>query len=155
MYQVLYRDRVEVETPSWVMFASPTSDPFAAMRLLQQAKARHSEATVIQASTPSELALLVRRMVRRDLTDAEAPPLERVEAQPADARAAADDDTVIERLRWKIEEGPGGDHDAPYRFALPLSASESAHWLRLLVRHLQRAQVTAGSADTSETAGTV
>lgn len=148
MYQVLYRDRVTEEPYGWAMFSAATSDPFAAMRLLQQAKARHGEATVVQASTPSELALLVRRILRQDVTDAMAAGTECAEAQPA-APGAAGDDTGIERRRWNIEEGPGGDHDAPYRFALPLCAAESAHWVRLLVRH------HASSAVAGETAGTV
>jgi hypothetical protein len=41
---------------------------------------------------------------------------------------------VLER-RWEaLESGPGGDHDLPYRFGLPLSLQQVLAWVRLLTR---------------------
>lgn len=126
-----------------MVFASPTSDPFTAMRLLQQAKASHGKATIMQAPTPSELTLLVRGMVERDgasveTTDAElsAPPrVPDSNTAPLNAK--------IERRRWEIEKGAGGDHDQPYQFELPANAAIACEWLRLLAR----AQRESGHAD--------
>jgi hypothetical protein len=48
------------------------------------------------------------------------------------------DMSFLEQKHLEIECGPGGDHDTPYRFALPLSINEQLAWL-----HLQR-RVQAG-----------
>jgi hypothetical protein len=46
--------------------------------------------------------------------------------------------SLLEQRRLEIECGPGGDHDTPYRFALPISMKERLAWT-----HLQR-RVQAG-----------
>ena len=40
----------------------------------------------------------------------------------------------LERRRLELELGPGGDHDLPYRFALPSSMPQVLAWMRLLSR---------------------
>lgn len=45
-----------------------------------------------------------------------------------------------ERRRLELELGPGGDHDLPYRFALPLSMPQVLAWMRLLAR-VQRGEL--------------
>ena len=54
----------------------------------------------------------------------------------------------LERRRLELELGAGGDHDAPYHFALPFSMPQVLAWLRLMGR-VQREEVqpTAGLAE--------
>ena len=40
----------------------------------------------------------------------------------------------LERRREALESGPGGDHDLPYNFSLPLSLPPVLAWTTLLVR---------------------
>jgi hypothetical protein len=40
----------------------------------------------------------------------------------------------LERRRMEIENGPGGDHDTPYRFTLPVSTPQLLAWIRLQAR---------------------
>jgi hypothetical protein len=46
----------------------------------------------------------------------------------------------LERGRLEQELGPGGDHDVPYHFTLPLSTPQVLAWTRLLAR-VQRGEV--------------
>ncbi|MBV9227673.1 MAG: hypothetical protein JOZ18_00065 [Chloroflexi bacterium] len=40
----------------------------------------------------------------------------------------------LEKRRLEIESGPGGDHDIPYRFTLPISMPQLLAWTRLQTR---------------------
>ncbi len=42
--------------------------------------------------------------------------------------------SLLEKKRLEIEHGPGGDHDTPYRFTLPISMPQLLAWTRLQVR---------------------
>ena len=42
--------------------------------------------------------------------------------------------SALERRRLEIERGPGGDHDVPYRFALPACLPQVLAWMRLLAK---------------------
>jgi hypothetical protein len=42
--------------------------------------------------------------------------------------------SLLEKKRLEIEYGPGGDHDTPYRFTLPISVPQLLAWTRLQVR---------------------
>ncbi|HEX6557051.1 MAG TPA: hypothetical protein VF026_30085 [Ktedonobacteraceae bacterium] len=42
--------------------------------------------------------------------------------------------SVQEKRRLEIELGPGGDHDTPYLFTLPISLKERLAWIRLQTR---------------------
>ncbi len=46
----------------------------------------------------------------------------------------------LERRREELESGPGGDHDLPYRFSLPISLPLVLAWMSLLVR-VQRGEL--------------
>lgn len=48
--------------------------------------------------------------------------------------------SVLERKRAEIESGPGGDHDLPYTFSLPLTMPQTLAWTRLLVK-VQRGEL--------------
>jgi hypothetical protein len=42
--------------------------------------------------------------------------------------------SALERRREELESGPGGDHDLPYSFSLPLSVPQVLAWMTLLAR---------------------
>ena len=42
--------------------------------------------------------------------------------------------SLLERKRLEIENGPGGDHDTPYSFTLPISTPQLFAWIRLQAR---------------------
>jgi hypothetical protein len=42
--------------------------------------------------------------------------------------------SALERRREELESGPGGDHDLPYSFSLPISLPQVLAWMTLLVR---------------------
>jgi hypothetical protein len=48
--------------------------------------------------------------------------------------AGASSISLLDQKRLQIEQGPGGDHDTPYRFSLPISSPQLLAWTRLLVR---------------------
>ena len=48
--------------------------------------------------------------------------------------------SVLERRREELESGPGGDHDLPHRFSLPLSVPQVLAWMTLLAR-VQRGEL--------------
>lgn len=53
---------------------------------------------------------------------------------------AASGMSAWERRRMELEQGPGGDHDVPYVFALPVSTPQTLTWIRLLAR-VQRGEL--------------
>lgn len=128
MYQVMARPH---EGAVWERYAAPTDDPFMAMRQIQRAKATQAEVTVIQAATSSELNALVDRMTQHDCGEMWAA------GAPRTASPATSSPTSPPDKRWEMEQGPGGDHDEPYRFELPVSAQIMRAWLRLLARHFR------------------
>ncbi len=48
--------------------------------------------------------------------------------------------SVLVRRREELESGPGGDHDLPYSFSLPLSLPQVLAWMTLLAR-VQRGEL--------------
>jgi hypothetical protein len=44
------------------------------------------------------------------------------------------DTNPLERKRMEIEDGPGGDHDIPHCFSLPVSMPQLLAWTRLQTR---------------------
>ena len=48
--------------------------------------------------------------------------------------------SALERRREELESGPGGDHDLPYSFSLPLSLPQVLAWMTLLAR-VQRGEL--------------
>jgi hypothetical protein len=55
---------------------------------------------------------------------------------------ASSDMRWLEHKRLELEGGPGGDHDTPYRFALPISMKELLAWTHLQ-RRVQAGEVAA------------
>jgi len=47
---------------------------------------------------------------------------------------------ALERRREELESGPGGDHDLPHSFSLPLSLPQVLAWMSLLAR-VQRGEL--------------
>ena len=41
---------------------------------------------------------------------------------------------ALEKVRFELEQGEGGDHDAPYLFTMPLSTPQMLAWMRLRAR---------------------
>ena len=41
---------------------------------------------------------------------------------------------ALERRRFELERGAGGDHDLPYRFTLPTATPQVLAWVKLLAR---------------------
>jgi hypothetical protein len=41
---------------------------------------------------------------------------------------------ALERRRFELERGAGGDHDVPYTFVLPVSMPQVLAWMRLLAK---------------------
>lgn len=60
-------------------------------------------------------------------------PLE-IQSIPAEAFFQEKGLSPLERRRWEVEMGEGGDHDQSYTFALPVSMPQLLAWTRLLVR---------------------
>ena len=48
--------------------------------------------------------------------------------------------SALERRREELESGPGGDHDLPYSFSLPISLPQVLAWMTLLAR-VQRGEL--------------
>ena len=48
--------------------------------------------------------------------------------------------SALERRREELESGPGGDHDLPHSFSLPLSLPQVLAWMTLLAR-VQRGEL--------------
>lgn len=61
------------------------------------------------------------------------PPLV-IQSIPAKAFFQEKGLSPLERRRWEVEMGEGGDHDQSYTFALPVSMPQLLAWTRLLVR---------------------
>jgi hypothetical protein len=41
---------------------------------------------------------------------------------------------ALEKKRFELEQGEGGDHDAPYLFTMPVSTPQMLAWMRLRAR---------------------
>lgn len=127
LYQVMIRRH---ETGSWEAFQSPTEDPFSAMRLIQLANSVHAEVTVLQGDSAPALDELVAGLRRGEIPGTSGSPFPGLTSTPR----VHIEDAPLEHRRWEIEQGPGGDHDQPYRFTLPQNSEILAIWLRLLRR---------------------
>jgi hypothetical protein len=133
IYQILVRPQSD---QTWKPFGLPTSDPFTAMRLIQQANSQHNEVTVLQAESLSAVRALLERLERGEL------PPEAVSIAPSltSTPKISVQDGFWELRRWDLEQGAGGDHDTPYRFELPANAQVVAAWLSLMANRRRRAE---------------
>jgi hypothetical protein len=125
IYQVLVRQHLDA---NWEPYDKPNGDPFAAMRLIQQANQQYREVTAVQADNLSALHTLLQRLARGEMPAGATSIAPALTATP---RVSVRDD-LWEVRRWELERGGGGDHDTPYRFELPPNVQVLAAWLGLL-----------------------
>lgn len=131
VYQVLKWSR---NLDGWVPLPGPIAQAHAARLQLSQTRRYCADAVLVKANTLSELACQVRQ-VQQSLSrpaGAARPVTVGAPLAHADPKTALFDDR-----RWELECGPGGDHDEPYRFELPVEAAVRYRWLRLLA-HVNR-----------------
>jgi len=127
LYQVLTRASAEA---AWEPYQAMTRDPLRVMALMQKASRIFPEVSVIQAESASLLREQARLLRAGEPSGQERSPLPSLSATPRVSMLGA----TIESQRWAYEQGPGGDHDVPYRFESPISAQTLAHWARLMAR---------------------
>jgi hypothetical protein len=147
LYQVLTRVSAGA---AWMAYATPTSDPYDVIVLIQAANQHYAEVTILQAEDAGALATLLSHIRRGgELPPEAASPVPGLTATPR----VLVEDPPMEARRWEMERGPGGDHDQPYSFALPRSMGVVAAWLHLLGRRWRERAVTSETTDlaTSET----
>jgi hypothetical protein len=131
VYQVLARVSAQV---AWEPYQAMTRDPLHAMTLLQKANRTFAEVSVIQAESAHLLREQVRRLRAGEPSGYEVCPLPSLTATPRISVIGA----TIESQRWAIEQGPGGDHDIPYRFEMSLSADTLGRWAQLMAAARQQ-----------------
>lgn len=115
----------------WEPFADPCGDPFAAMRQIQVAGKTHPEVTVVQAEDAEAVRVLLDQMRQGTAPSANNSPMPSLTATPS----VRVEDVSVERLRWEMEQGNGGDHDCTYTFSLPPEMTTLGKWLALMSRH--------------------
>jgi hypothetical protein len=125
LYQVLTRASAQA---TWEPFQGMTRDPLQAIALLRQAAGAFAEVSVIQAESAALLREQARRLRANEPTGYERCPLPSLTATPRISLAPLS----AESQRWAIEQGPGGDHDLPYRFVTPISDQTLARWAQLM-----------------------
>ena len=128
VYQVMIRRGPDFQ---WEPFEATTSDPFAAMRLIQKANVRHPEVTVLQAANVGELSALLGKIRAGIVPHGAVSPVPGITST---TRVTVMNDE-IEQRRWSLERGSGGDHDSAYRFSLPASQRVLSSWVALMERH--------------------
>ena len=127
LYQVLTRASAEA---AWEPYEAITRNPLRVMALMQKASRDFAEVSVIQAESAYLLREQARLLRAGEPSGDERSPLPSLSATPRISLLGP----TIESQRWTIEQGPGGDHDVPYRFESPFSAQTLAHWARLMAR---------------------
>lgn len=135
LYQVLVRANAQT---AWDTYGNSVEDPFAAMRLIQLAGRMHAEVTIVQAADAFALGTLLQRVRLGQTLDVDASPVPTLTATPK----VHVQEHPFEGRRWEIEEGPGGDHDAPYAFTLPIEMEVQRKWLGLMARYWREAEAT-------------
>jgi len=125
MYQVLARVSDQV---AWEPYQAMTRDPLHAVALVHKATRTFAEVSVIQAESAALLREQVRRLRVGEPSGYEDCPLPSLTATPRVSLVGVS----AESERWAIEQGPGGDHDVPYRFESSISAQTLARWALLM-----------------------
>ncbi len=148
IYQILARANADV---AWEPFQAMTRDPLHALTLLRKAMQTYADVSVIQAETATILREQMRRLRAGEPSGDEACPLPSLSATPRISLVGP----TIEHKRWAIEQGPGGDHDVPYRFESTVPAQILARWAKLLGHAHRRANETETLAELSLSADLV
>jgi len=125
IYQVLARVNADA---AWEPFQAMTRDRQQVLTLLRKALQTYTDVSVIQAESATILREQVRRLRAGEPSGDEACPLPSLSATPRISLVGP----TIEHQRWAIEQGPGGDHDVPYRFESAMPAQILASWAKLL-----------------------
>lgn len=126
LYQVLARADAQA---AWEPYQAMTRDPLYALTLLRKASRTYAEVSVIEAESAVALRQQVRRLRAGEPTGQESCPVPSLSGTPTLSLVGA----TIESQRWAIEQGPGGDHDVPYRFEAPVSEHTLRHWAQLVL----------------------
>ena len=140
LYQVLTRASAQA---TWEPFQAMTRDPLQAIALLRQAARAFAEVSVIQAETAALLREQAQRLRANEPTGQERCPLPSLTATPRISLAPVS----MESQRWALEQGPGGDHDQPYRFAGPISEQTLTRWAQLMNAARERLDQAAPGSD--------
>ncbi len=126
LYQVLARANAQA---AWEPYQAMTRDPLQALTLLRRASRTYAEVSVIEAESAVALRQQVRQLRAGEPTGQESCPVPSLSGTPRLSLVGA----TIESQRWAIEQGPGGDHDVPYRFEPTLSAHTLQRWAQLVL----------------------
>jgi hypothetical protein len=127
IYQVLTRGYAG---SAWAAYASPTCDPYDVVLLIQAANQHYAEVTVLQAESVVELVEVLSRMRGGALPEDAVSPIPGLTTTPR----VRVEEPAMDRRRWELERGLGGDHDQPYTFILPRGMEVRAAWTRLMAR---------------------
>ena len=133
IYQVLTRGGVGA---AWVAYSNPTGDPLQVVLLIQAANQQYAEVTVLQAESVAALTELLRQVRGGRVPAQGVSPLPGLTGTPR----VRVEDPPMERRRWEMEQGKGGDHDEPYAYRPPASTEVMAAWMRLLARRWRERQ---------------
>ncbi len=125
-YVVMVRSHVSAP---WEPFAEPCDDPFTAMSHIQAAGKHHAEVTVLQATDAEAVKHLLAQARAGATLARQSSPVPSLTSTPR----VHVEESSIDRRRWEIEQGRGGDHDCAYVFTLPQDARVLAKWLDLML----------------------
>lgn len=142
VYQVLGRADAHA---AWEPFQAMTRDPLHALALLRKASHIYGEVSIIQAESARVLREQAQRLRAGEPSGYEASVIPSLTATPRLSLVAGG----VESQRWALEQGPGGDHDVPYRFEPFVPAHTLRRWSRLMAqarRHAASAPDTADAA---------
>lgn len=126
LYQVLVRANAQA---AWEPFQAMTRDPLHVLTLLRRASQTYAEVSVIEAESAVTLRQQARRLRAGEPSGQEACPVPSLSGTPTLSLVGV----TIESQRWVMEQGPGGDHDVPYRFEAPISEHTLRRWAQLVL----------------------
>lgn len=150
VYQVLGRANAQA---TWEPYQMMTRDPLHALALLRKASHLYGEVSMIQADSARLLREQTLRLRAGEPSGCEASVLPSLTATPRLSLVAGG----AESRRWALEQGPGGDHDVPYRFEPFVPAHTLRRWSRLMAqahRHAADGPDTSASEARGDTAQT-
>jgi hypothetical protein len=127
VYQVLVRADAHAE---WEPFQSMTRDPLHALAIVRRASKIFGDVSVIQAESAHLLREQTLRLRAGEPSGQEASTLPSLTATPRISLVTG----ASEYQRWALEQGPGGDHDVPYRFEQFVPAHILRRWSQLMAQ---------------------
>ncbi len=127
VYQVLVRADAHA---AWEPFQSVTRDPLYALAIVRRASKIFGDVSVIQAESAHLLREQALRLRAGEPSGQEASTLPSLSATPRLSLVTG----ASEYQRWALEQGPGGDHDVPYRFEQFVPAHILRRWSQLMAQ---------------------